>query len=101
MRRESSALKEDKTGSTGSTQDPEAYDWIGAGWTFTNASYTTNGARTLAAGSLPALGGPNHVAVTKLAVDVYTRDDSRNAPPYKRLGSGFAVLRRRIFRGKR
>ena len=61
------------------TKDPEAYDWTGNQWSYTDPSYTNNGERTLAPGSLPVLGGPDNVAVTRLAVDVYTRD---SAPPY-------------------
>ena len=27
----------------GTTKDPNAYDWTGNGWSYTNALYTTNG----------------------------------------------------------
>lgn len=62
-----------------STRNPDAYDWTANQWSYSNASYASNGERTRDAGYLPALGGSNNVAVTRLAVDVYTRD---SAPPY-------------------
>ena len=62
-----------------STRDPEAYDWTANHWSYSNASYPSNGERVLDSSYLPALGGNNHVAVTRLTVDVYTRE---SAPPY-------------------
>lgn len=62
-----------------STGNPDTYDWTTNHWSYSNASYTSNGERILDSGYLPALGGSNRVAVTRLAVDVYTRD---SAPPY-------------------
>lgn len=61
------------------TRDPANYDWAGNHWSFANASYTTNGTRSLGAAYLPVLGGSQSVAVTSIAVDVYTRD---SLPPY-------------------
>ena len=71
----------------GTTKDPESYDWTGNQWTYSNASYTNNGERTLAAASLPVLGGPGNVAVTRLAVDVYTRDSAAPYNPWFRIRS--------------
>ena len=62
-----------------STRNPDAYDWTTNHWTYSDALYTSNGERILDTNYLPTLGGSNHVAVTQLAVDVYTRD---SAPPY-------------------
>lgn len=62
--------------------DPGAYPWTTNGWSFTDATYATNGERTLASGSLPVLGGPNNVRLTKLAVDVYTRETIGTSPTY-------------------
>ncbi len=69
------------------TKDPDAYDWAGSQWSYSNASYVTNGERTLNSGSLPSLGGPNNVAVTGLAVDVYTRDSAAPYTPWFRIRS--------------
>ena len=69
------------------TKDPDAYDWTGNQWSYSNAFYTNNGERTLAAGSLPVLGGPGNVAVTRLAVDVYTRDSVAPYAPWFRIRS--------------
>src|SRR5437016_14319323 len=55
----------------GTTSDPQAYPWSTSNWTFTDPTYTTNGERTLAASSLPVLGGPSNVRVTKISLDVY------------------------------
>ena len=62
-----------------STSNPDSYAWTTNNWTDSNSTYSANGERVLNAAFLPTLGGDNHVAVTRLAVDVYTRD---NAPPY-------------------
>lgn len=69
------------------TKDPDTYDWTGNQWTYGNASYATNGERTLASGSLPVLGGPGNVAVTGLTVDVYTRDSAAPYTPWFRIRS--------------
>ena len=69
------------------TKDPDAYDWAGNQWSYSDASYVTNGERTLNSGSLPVLGGPNNVAVTGLAVDVYTRDSAAPYTPWFRIRS--------------
>ena len=71
----------------GTTKDPEAYDWTGNQWSFTNALYTSNGERTLNSAALPSLGGPENVAVTRLAVDVYTRDSAAPYNPWFRIRS--------------
>ena len=71
----------------GTTKDPDAYDWTGNQWSYTDATYLTNGERTLASASLPVLGGPNNVAVTRLAVDVYTRDSAAPYTPWFRIRS--------------
>ncbi|MES2569242.1 MAG: hypothetical protein V4710_04205 [Verrucomicrobiota bacterium] len=56
--------------------DPSLYPWATSGWTYSDAQrrYDTNGERTL--NTLPTLGGSNNVAVSKIAIDVYTRDSS-------------------------
>ncbi len=69
------------------TKDPDTYDWTGNQWSYSNASYTTNGERVLASGSLPALGGPSNVGVTRLAVDVYTRGSAAPYSPWFRIRS--------------
>ena len=61
------------------SRNPDTYNWTTNHWSFSNASYTSNGERILDTSYLPSLGGSNRVAVTRLAVDVYTRD---SAPPY-------------------
>ena len=70
-----------------STRNPESYDWTTNHWTYSNASYTSNGERTLDASYLPELGGSNNVAVTRLAVDVYTRDSAAPYTPWYRIRS--------------
>lgn len=72
---------------TNSTPDPDGYPWTGAGWTFTDPLYTLNGERTLAPNLLPVLGGQNDVAVTKVAVDVYTRSEAIPYSPWFRIRS--------------
>ena len=69
------------------TKDPEAYDWAGNEWSFSDSSYTNNGERALADSSLPVLGGPGNVAVTRLAVDVYTRVNTAPYSPWYRIRS--------------
>ena len=64
------------------TSDPQAYPWTTNNWTITNALYSTNGERTLNTASLPSLGGTNNVRVTKLAVDVYTREATGSGATY-------------------
>ena len=64
------------------TPDPQSYPWTTNGWTLTNANYAANGERTLASTSLPVLGGPSSVAVTKLSVEVYTREVAGSTPTY-------------------
>lgn len=64
------------------TTNPQAYPWTTNGWSFTDSSYTTNGERTLASASLPFLGGTSNGRVTKLTVDVYTREAVGTAPTY-------------------
>ncbi len=60
--------------------DPNAYPWTANGWTVTDATYALNGERTLGSGQLPSLGGPNQIRVTRVAVDVYTREEIGSAP---------------------
>lgn len=59
--------------------DPDSYPWTTNNWAYTDSSYTKNGQRTLASSALPNLGGNSSVRVTKIAVDVYTRDTSSSA----------------------
>ena len=69
---------------TKSNQNPDTFPWTSNSWTITDSTnYSTNGERTLASASLPVIGGPNNVRLTKLAVDIYTREGipmSLNAP---------------------
>ncbi|MES2569233.1 MAG: hypothetical protein V4710_04160 [Verrucomicrobiota bacterium] len=68
-----------------SNPDPNAYAWTANGWTFSDATYTINGERILGA---VTLGGTNQVAVSKLALDVYTRDTTTKIlTPWFRLRS--------------
>ena len=60
----------------GTTTDPQSYPWTTNNWTITNSTYATNGERTLDTASLPFIGGTSNVRVTKLAVDVYTREST-------------------------
>ena len=62
--------------------NPDAYPWTSNGWTLTNPSLASNGERTLATGSLASLGGPNNVRLTRLAVDVYTRETIGTTPTH-------------------
>lgn len=55
---------------------PDSYPWTTNNWTYTDSSYATNGERSLATDSLPVLGGPSNVRVTKLTADVYTRESA-------------------------
>jgi len=64
----------------GTTSNPDAYPWTANSWTYTNASYATNGERTLAASQLPVLGGQSNVRVTKITADVYTRENFGTSP---------------------
>ncbi len=70
-----------------STANADNYDWAANGWTFTDSNYVANGERTLATASMPALGGNNNVALTRVAVDVYTRATSARNPPWFRIRS--------------
>jgi hypothetical protein len=63
-----------------STGDPDTYPWTANNWVVTDSAYSINGERILANSSLPYLGGDSAVRVTKLAVDVYTRDTSGSPP---------------------
>ena len=54
--------------------DPNSYPWTTNAWNTTSATYATNGQRTLADASLPHLGGNNNVRVTRIAVDIYSRE---------------------------
>jgi hypothetical protein len=65
-----------------STPNPQAYPWTANGWSFTDPNFTTNGERTLDVANLPFLGGPNRLRITKLAVDIYTRENVGSAPTY-------------------
>ena len=65
---------------TGTTTDPNAYPWSTNSWTYTNLLYTANGERSLDAASLPVLGGPSNVRVTKITADVYTRENFGTSP---------------------
>ncbi len=76
---------------TASTSVPDAYPWTASGWTLTDpVNFATNGERTLAAANLPVIGGPNNVRVTKIAVDVLTREGTGLTPtanPWYRIRS--------------
>ena len=63
-----------------STPDPDAYPWTTNNWTVTDAAFDLNGERTLNTANLPNLGGNNHIRVTHVAVDVYTRETSGSPP---------------------
>src|ERR1043165_7600238 len=54
--------------------DPANFPWTSSNWSYTDSSYTTYGEVSLAAASLPVLGGPSNVRVTKVTADVYTRE---------------------------
>jgi len=64
------------------TSDPNSYPWTANNWTITDSTYATNGERSLATASLPFLGGPSNVRVTKITADVYTREDFGANPTY-------------------
>ncbi|MEO7317682.1 MAG: hypothetical protein ABIZ56_01700 [Chthoniobacteraceae bacterium] len=70
-----------------STSNPAEYDWTANNWTYSNASYTSNGERSLDSSYLPTFGGNNRVAVTRLAVDVYTRESAAPYRPWFRIRS--------------
>jgi len=70
-----------------SSPNADAYDWAGAGWEFTDRNYTVNGERTLPASALPALGGQNNIAVSRLAIDIYTRSPTAPNYPWFRIRS--------------
>ncbi len=68
---------------TKSNKNPDTFPWTSNSWTITDSSnYSANGERTLASASLPVIGGPNNVRVTKIAVDVYTREGTGTSPNY-------------------
>ena len=68
---------------TKTNQNPDTFPWTSNSWTITDSTnYSTNGERTLASASLPVIGGPNNVRLTKLAVDIYTREGTGTAPNY-------------------
>jgi Tfp pilus assembly protein PilX len=58
------------------TSDPTAYPWTTNSWSYTDATYQTNGERSLDGSQLPFLGGQSNVRVTKITADVYTRENS-------------------------
>jgi hypothetical protein len=62
---------------------PDSYNWTtdfaGNTWAVT----TADAEHTLAAASLPKLGGRNHSAVTSLTLDVYTRHPSSGQPWFR------------------
>jgi hypothetical protein len=62
--------------------DPANFPWTSSSWSYTDASYTTNGEVSLAAASLPVLGGQSNVRVTKVTADVYTREVIGSTPSY-------------------
>lgn len=64
------------------TTDPDAYPWTSNNWTVTDPTYSQNGERTLDTASLPNLGGNNQIRVTKVSVDVYTREATGTTPTY-------------------
>ena len=64
----------------GSNPNPDAYPWTTNSWAYTNATYSTNGERSLDSSQLPFLGGTSSVRVTKLTADVYTRENFGSSP---------------------
>jgi hypothetical protein len=65
-----------------SIDDPDTYPWSAMNWTTPDEPYALNGERSLAAAFLPRPGGNSNVRVTKLTVDVYTRDSAGSSPSY-------------------
>jgi hypothetical protein len=63
--------------------DPDAYAWSADSWSLADPLYPLNGARALNPAKLPVLGGQNHVRVTSVSVDVYTREAIAAVPTYR------------------
>ena len=63
-----------------SNTNPDAYPWTANSWSYTDATYTTNGERSLDNSQQPFLGGQSNVRVTKITADVYTRENYGSYP---------------------
>jgi hypothetical protein len=63
------------------------YPWAARGWSVLDAAFSANGERLLDALLLPLLGGPNNAAVSRLSVDVYTRQPEAPYTPWYRIRS--------------
>ena len=70
-----------------SNRNSGSYPWAEQGWSLVDAVYSLNGERILAAALNPVLGGSNNVAVTELAIDVYTRQPTAPYHPWFRIRS--------------
>jgi hypothetical protein len=65
----------------------DSYPWAAKGWSLVDAVFSLNGERILNAAVLPLLGGSGEVSVSRLALDVYTRQPDAPHHPWFRIRS--------------
>lgn len=85
-----------------SSRDTSSYPWAEKGWSLVDSVYNLNGERILDMANLPLLAGSSRTGVSRLAVDVYTREPIAPYHPWFRIRStGRAILSDRYVTGDR
>jgi hypothetical protein len=67
----------------GKQGNTSSYPWAEKGWSLADAAFSLNGERLLNEALLPLLGGSSGVSVSKLTMDVYTRQARRITPGFE------------------
>jgi len=85
-----------------SSRDTSSYPWADRGWSLTDSIYNLNGERILSLGNLPIFGGASNSTVSRLAIDVFTREPIAPYHPWFRIrATGRATLPDRYLTGDR
>jgi hypothetical protein len=71
----------------GKQGNTSSYPWAEKGWSLADAAFSLNGERLLNEALLPLLGGSSGVSVSKLTMDVYTRQATAPYHPWFRIRS--------------